>query len=307
MIDMARMPGLITGVGKTQSFLFGVTAQNNKLSLHDLLGRVNQMYKYKHGDAPFFDIVRNLVCEAIGKENANLFLFYAYGNFGTRLQKMGNKNGNAADARYLALMATVILKYLFVTHLWGVYPYEKELGEDVRPYALYPKVPLLLLLGNETPGAYTYIPPFHFEDITAAELNLLEAKRSDEVAFLIAERCNKVSRAAAQMPAVDTWLEHHARTAKLYPSGTSCEYSVEMEDGNSVARFADHRDFSTYTGQCELAGNLKPWASHSACSMHSIYKDRSFERFEQRGCVAQPWLVENPEGRSIRTLARLCW
>ena len=64
-----------------------------------------------------------------------------------------NKNSNAADARYLALMATVILKYLFATHLWGVYPYEKELGEDVGPYALYPKVPLLLLLGNETPGA----------------------------------------------------------------------------------------------------------------------------------------------------------
>jgi hypothetical protein len=50
-------------------------------------------------------------------------------------------------------MATVILKYLFATHLWGVYPFEKELGEDVRPYALYPKVPLLLLLGNETPCA----------------------------------------------------------------------------------------------------------------------------------------------------------
>ena len=109
-------------------------------------------------------------------------------------------------------------------------------------------MPLFLLLGNETPGAYTYIPPFHFEDIIAAELKLLEAKRSDEVAFLTTERCNKVSRAAAQMPAVDTWLEHHARTAMLYPSGTFCELSVETEDGNSVARFADHRDFSTYAG-----------------------------------------------------------
>jgi hypothetical protein len=184
------------------------------------------------------------------------------------------------------------LKYLFATHLRDVCPYEKELGEDVRPYALYPKVPLLLLLGNETPGAYTYIPPFHFEDIIAAKLKLLEAKRSDEVAFLTAERCNKASRAAAQMPAVETWLEHDARIAKLYPSGTFCEYSVKTEDGYSVARFADHCDFSTYAGQCELAGDLKPWASHSACSMHSIYKDRSFERFEQRGCVAQPWLGE---------------
>ena len=90
MVDMARMPGVITGVGKTQSFLFGVIIENNKLSLHELLGRVNQLYKYKHGDAPFFDMVKNLVCEAIGKENANLFLFYAHGNFGSRLQKMGN-------------------------------------------------------------------------------------------------------------------------------------------------------------------------------------------------------------------------
>jgi hypothetical protein len=92
---------------------------------------------------------------------------------------------------------------------------------------------------------------------------------------------------------VDTWLEHHARTAKLYPSGKFWEYSVETEGGYSVSRFTDHRDFSTYVGQCELAGDLKPWASHSACSMHSIYNnDRSFERFEQRGCVVQPWLVD---------------
>ena len=36
-----------------------------------------------------------------------------------------NKNGNAADARYLALMATVILKY-FVQHTYGVYTRTKK-------------------------------------------------------------------------------------------------------------------------------------------------------------------------------------
>ena len=99
--------------------------------------------------------------------------------------------------------------------------------------------------------------------------------------------------AAAQMLAVDTWLEHDARIAKLYPSGTFCEYSVKTEDGYSVARFADHCDFSTYAGQYEVVGGIKPWASHSACSMRSTYNnDCSFESFEQRGCVVQSWLVE---------------
>jgi len=60
-VDMARMSGVITGVGKTQSFLFDATTENNKLSLHELLSRVNQLYKYKQGDAPFFDMVKNLV------------------------------------------------------------------------------------------------------------------------------------------------------------------------------------------------------------------------------------------------------